>query len=217
MRTKTLLLTAALGAAFVASSMAQVYSVNIVGYANVSLPAGQFRLVSNPLDDGTNTVVSLGAQLANKSAIQTWNGTSFDAFNKSAAGAFSGWNTNTSIPVGQGFFIRSSNSITYTFVGNVIVNPPGTNTTALPAGLFVLKGSAIPFSGDIAGPNALNLGPSLANKSTIQTWNGSGFDAFNKSAAGAFNGWNTNTTIDVAQGFFVRSSNNVNWVQILLP
>ena len=47
MRTKTLLLTAALAAAGVVSSMAQVYSVNSVGYVNLTLPNG-FSMIANP-------------------------------------------------------------------------------------------------------------------------------------------------------------------------
>ena len=47
MRTKALLLTAALGLASVATSMAQaVYSVNVVGYINLTMKPG-FNLVAN--------------------------------------------------------------------------------------------------------------------------------------------------------------------------
>jgi hypothetical protein len=50
MRTKTLLLTAALGIASAAASMAQaVYSVNIVGYVNLTMKRG-FNSVANQLD-----------------------------------------------------------------------------------------------------------------------------------------------------------------------
>src|SRR6478672_7317898 len=46
MRTKTLLLTAALAAVGVSSSMAQVYSVNVVGYVNKSVPKGFYMLAN---------------------------------------------------------------------------------------------------------------------------------------------------------------------------
>jgi hypothetical protein len=60
MRTKALLLAAAFAAVGVATSVAQVYSVNAVGYVNVSITPG-FNLVSNPLDAGAgnNTVANL--------------------------------------------------------------------------------------------------------------------------------------------------------------
>src|SRR5688500_9409874 len=59
MRTKTLLLTAALTAAGVATSMAQVYSVNMVGYINHTIPSG-FSMLANQLNNSPdNKVVTL--------------------------------------------------------------------------------------------------------------------------------------------------------------
>src|SRR6188508_1855506 len=53
MRTKTLLLTAALSAAGIATSMAQVYSVNAVGYINTTMRPG-FNMVANQLNKTPN-------------------------------------------------------------------------------------------------------------------------------------------------------------------
>ena len=58
MRTKTLLLSAAVGAAgLVAASAQTVYSVNSVGYINLSVPAG-FSMIANQLDNGTGNTVA---------------------------------------------------------------------------------------------------------------------------------------------------------------
>jgi hypothetical protein len=57
MRTKALLLAAA-AVASVASSQAQVYSVNAVGYVNVNIDP-QFNMVSNPLNAADNSVGNL--------------------------------------------------------------------------------------------------------------------------------------------------------------
>jgi hypothetical protein len=203
---KTLLIAAAALVAGVISSNAQVYSANIVGYINVDLPAGQQVLVSNPLDDGTNTATSLGSQLANKSVIQTWNGTSFVPTSKGGGV----WTVDTSIPVGTGFFVKSFTHITNTFVGNVAVAPGGSTTNALPAGVQVLVGSTIPYSGDLVDTN-LNLGPSLANKSVIQTWNGTGYVPSSKGGGV----WTVNSTLSAGEGFFVKSFTATNWVQKL--
>jgi hypothetical protein len=54
MRTKTLLITAALSAAGLLPSMAQVFSVNAVGYVNISVPANGYAIVSNPLNGNPN-------------------------------------------------------------------------------------------------------------------------------------------------------------------
>jgi hypothetical protein len=206
MRTKTLLIAAAALAATVISSQAQVYS-GIVGYVNESFPAGTFVLACNPLDDGTNTCASVGANLPNKSTIEVWNGAGFTTCNK-AAGV---WTPNLSLPPGLGFFVIAKTDITNTFVGNVAaVGGSATNYQALTAGTFVLAGSTIPFTGDLNDTN-LNLGPSLPNKSTIEVWNGNGFTTCNK-AAGV---WTPNVTITNGEGFFIVAKTATNWVQTL--
>ena len=206
MKAKTLLIAAAALAATVISSEAQVYSANIVGYVNVVYPAGAYTLVSNPLDDGTNTTTSLGASLANKSIIQVWNGSGFTVANK-ASGV---WSPDLSIPVGAGFFVNSKTAITNTFVGNVVPNTGLYTTNSLPIGNYVLVGSTIPYAGDLNNTN-FNLGPTLANKSIIQVWNGAGYTVCNK-ASGV---WTPNPTISVGQGVFVSSKTATNWVQYL--
>jgi hypothetical protein len=203
---KTLLIAAAALVAGVITSEAQVYSVNVVGYINVDLPAGQQVLVCNPLDDGTNTVTSLGSQLANKSVIQTWTGTSFAPTSKGGGV----WTVNTPIPVGTGFFVKSFTHITNTFVGNVAVASGSSTTNALPAGTQVLVGETIPYAGDLSDTN-VNLGPSLANKSVIQTWNVNTYVPSSKGGGV----WTVDFNITPGEGFFVKSFTAANWVQTL--
>jgi hypothetical protein len=213
MRTKTSLLTAAVAAAGVASSMAQVYSVNTVGYVNVVAKGGAFTLVANPLDDGTNTISSIAAALPNKSSAQIWNGAGFTGASKTAGA----WSPNLSIPVGTGFFVSlpAGANVTNTFVGTVIPNSGSSVTSSVPAG-FSLVGTVLPVSGDLvaSGAGTLNLGPSLPNKSSIQTWDNSGSGAFvgSSKAAGV---WTPNQTINPGQGFFINSPTATNWVQSL--
>jgi hypothetical protein len=58
MRTKTLLLTAALGVASVATSMAQaVYSINVVGYVTLTVRPG-FNMIANQLDAGSGATLN---------------------------------------------------------------------------------------------------------------------------------------------------------------
>ena len=63
MRTKTLLSTAALLAAGVATPMAQssnVYSLNVVGYVNVPVyGGGQYNMICNPLNNANNNITNL--------------------------------------------------------------------------------------------------------------------------------------------------------------
>jgi hypothetical protein len=58
MRTKTLVCAAALAAGLATSALAQsnVYSLNVVGYYNVTVPANTFVLVGNQLNTTNNTL-----------------------------------------------------------------------------------------------------------------------------------------------------------------
>src|SRR5262245_9396280 len=74
MRTKTLLCAAAL-AAGVATSMAQsnVYSLNVVGYVNVTtLGGGNFNMMANPLNNTNNSLTNLFAVAQDGDSIFTW-------------------------------------------------------------------------------------------------------------------------------------------------
>jgi hypothetical protein len=207
---KTLLIAAAALVAGVVSSQAQVYSANIVGYVNSSCPANALVLLSNPLDDGTNQANDLLASLPNKSSIQVWNGTGFTLIGKTSSG-FAG---NPALPVGTGFFVKSTSNFTNTFVGNVVPAPGGNSSSnALPANTLVLVGSQLPVSGTFndVGTNSFNLNATLPNKSSIQVWNGSGFTLIGKTSSG-FAG---SPAYTAGQGFFVKSTAAVNWVQTL--
>jgi hypothetical protein len=207
---KTLLIAAAALVAGVISSDAQVYSANIVGYVNAVCPANQLVLLSNPLDNGTNTANDLLASLPNKSALETWNGSGFTVITKTSTG-FAG---NPALPVGTGFFVKSVSLFTNTFVGNVVPNPGGNQSSVnLPANTLVLVGSVLPVAGTFndVGTNAVNLIATLPNKSALETWNGSGFTVITKTSTG-FAG---NPPLAVGQGFFVKSVSATNWTQTL--
>ncbi len=56
MRTKTLLAACAALAFSLATSQAQVYSANVVGYINVTVPGQHFAEVANHFITGTNGI-----------------------------------------------------------------------------------------------------------------------------------------------------------------
>jgi hypothetical protein len=169
-------------------------------------------LVSNPLDDGTNTANDLLGSLPNKSSssIVEWIWF-YWLYTKGA----SGFSPNPSIPVGTGFFVKSASVLfTNTFVGNVVPAPGGNQSTnSLPAGTLVLVGSTLPVSGTFndVGTNTLNLIATLPNKSQVQLWNGSGFTGYTKGASG----FSPNPSFSVGQGFFIKSASATNWIQTL--
>jgi len=180
MRTKTLLLTAALVAAGVASSMAQtsnVYSLNIVGYVNVPVQSGKFYLIQNPLNNTPDNTISNVFQASgfdssgvadagwNNAQILLWTGTGyataiqyFSGFGWAGAGAAD--QTNLVGP-GTGFFFLSTSNATLTFVGSVQLG----STNILKPG-FSLVGSEYPASLPL-----MSLGLTGGDTDQILRWN----------------------------------------------
>jgi len=157
MRTKTLALSAMLGLLGSASVMAQanVYSLNAVGYINVTLPVG-FSIVACPLIvSGGNTVANLFNNLGGSyqySTIYAYiNGTGFATADSAGqySGGTAGWVNNgiETLNPGQAvfYFNGAATNQTVTFVGTV---PQGLLTNQLVPG-FNLVGSMVPTSGDL--------------------------------------------------------------------
>ena len=152
MTTKTILTVAALGIAGASATMAQVYSVNAVGYVNTTIPANNYALISNPLTGATNTLAALLPSVPENSVLYRF-------VRPPAIGAFRiatftkddnenlNWGDNASdvILPGEGFFLYnpSASSYTVTFVGEV---PQGNLTNQVPVD-FSLQASKVPQAG----------------------------------------------------------------------
>jgi len=177
MRTKTLALSAVLGALGSASVMAaNVYSINAVGYVNVTMPPGYSILACPLIASPDNTINTLLNNAPNMSGVSPYSGADVFVFNNGAAfgtiavgntGSFSGgWSVpaGQNVPTlnpGQAVFFFNPNplvggaNMTATFVGTV----PQTGEAAvpqLPNGLtnpivpgYNLVSSIVPYSGDL--------------------------------------------------------------------
>ena len=147
MRTKTLLLTAALSAAGVATSMAQVYSVNAVGYVNTELTAGAYNLISNPLDSADDTIASLFADLPVGTQVFKYeNGAYSTATKDEFTGTYLPESAaSLTVEPGEGVFVRlpAGENQTVTFVGEVMQS---NLVNSIPAGLSI-RSSQVPQSG----------------------------------------------------------------------
>lgn len=147
MRTKTLLLIAAIGAAGAATSMAQVFSVNAVGYVNKTIPARGFAMVANPLRAATNTVNALFAGVPDGFQVYVYTpGTGYaTATFDELEGGFVGPAANMEILPGKGVFVQNpaATPVTITFVGEV---PQGNLVTPLVPGLQIVS-SQVPQAG----------------------------------------------------------------------
>jgi len=143
MRTKTLLLTAALAAAGAASAMAQnVYSVNAVGYANVPMVAG-FNMIANPFSVASDQLDSVLPNPPDQTIVYRFVGTTFLP-PYTYYSQLPGWDpidASSNLPLGEGAFLYAPSAFTATFVGEVMQGAPIHN--AFPAG-FSMKGSKVP-------------------------------------------------------------------------
>jgi len=168
MRTKTVLLSALLGALGSVSVHAQnVYSLNAVGYINVTCSPG-FNIISCPLiatpDNTVNTLLNNGNGSLNGVVLWFYNPVTLFSYDeglpigvKGGTSNTNGWDfngTNTLNP-GQAcwFDNTSSSNITVTFVGTV---PTGPITNALLPG-YNLVSTVVPASGDIVSNSIMNL------------------------------------------------------------
>jgi hypothetical protein len=153
MRTKTILLSALLGALGSVSVMAQanVYSLNAVGYINVTIYPG-YNIISVPLlaspDNTLNTLLPNTNGQYRHWDVYFYNPTNATPYSEEI-GLGSVWGsggTETIAPgVGVWLYNPSNTITTVTFVGTV----PSSNTTTLYPASFNLIASAIPASGDM--------------------------------------------------------------------
>jgi hypothetical protein len=167
MRTKTLLLTAALCAAGAATSMAQVYSVNMVGYINQSIPAG-FSMIANQLNNSpNNTVAALFPAPADGTKIYKFNATTGGfIIMEFADGEWSAEATTQRLDPGDGAYIFAPAAFTHTFVGEVQL----TSTVNLPRG-FSMVGSALPQSAPLTGTPPAGLDYPIGDGDKIYRFN----------------------------------------------
>jgi hypothetical protein len=151
MRTKTLLLSAVALAAGLIPALAQpVFSVNVVGYYNITVPGSKFAMIGNQLPGGPNgTDSAVGSVYTNgvpdASVMFTWNGTGYDTIQYFLGFGWFDSNFNpatNSLPPGIGSFLQngSSGTATITVVGQV---PQGgfTNKITLGFGVYSLPSS----------------------------------------------------------------------------
>jgi len=226
MKTKTMILTAAVACGTLAAiAQSTVYSVNVVGYANVVMPPG-FSIIANPLMAPTNTLGVLFAGQPDGFVVYKYDPISQWRLAVYQAPPWDPTNPQWDVPdmtllPGEGAFVYnpSATPFTNTFVGEVIqgtnltVNLPGNYTTNVG---FQLVGSLIPQEGQLA----TDLGFPARDGDVIYTYRNSTeqwrlydytappWDPTNPQ-------WTSGEpTITVGQGFFVyRPTPGQNWVR----
>jgi hypothetical protein len=240
MRTKTLLIAISALAAGLFSSQAQVTSINVVGYANISTPNGGTYLIDVPfqigVSNGANEIWPItggNPALPDGSEISTWNGSGYVNYFSDSTSS-SGWDDGNQspipnaplLPVGKGFFLIPAGDTTNQFLGSVAVNIGTSNKMLLANGGTYLVAPVVPYSGAVtngnpvtgAGGANLSLAGGLPDGSELSLWNGSGYVNY-FSDSGSSSGWDdgnqspisTPPTISVGQGFFIIPAGDFPW------
>jgi len=240
MRTKALIMAGAALAVSLATSNAQVYSANVVGYVNQTLTSG-YNMVSVPFNIGSSN----GANEIFGSVLP--DGTTFLLFNPTTGKYITvvydtgaGFNPNpwlmaddttpTNPPIlstGQGFFIQPPGGASVTYVGSVNCNIGASTNENLISG-YNMVGSIIPVGGPVTN-SIVNLGPSLPDGTTFLLYNQATgkyiTEVYDTGAGFNPNPWlmadDTTPTnpvsLNVAQGFFIQPPGGATWTETLAP
>lgn len=206
---KLILTTAVFGVASL-GALAQVYSVNAVGYINVTVPASGYALVANQLNAGTaasNKITEVLPGVPEDTIVFTYSTTGGFSANQLSFGAWG--DPNATLPPGKGFFIQNNQvpaaPFTVTFVGEV---PQGALSTALVAGLN-LVGSQVPQAGKVS----TDLGFPAGEGDAIFQWNPAG-QTYRAAVSYSFGAWDpAEPTVAVGEAFFVEKAAAASWTR----
>jgi hypothetical protein len=213
MRTKALLVAAAF-AAGLATSMAQnVYSLNVVGYYNITVPANGFALIANQLNTTNNTLAGLLPSVPDRTAVYKWTGTTFaiSTFEEDPDRPGAGeWSQNFTLNPGEGAFIKNpslTSPLTITFVGEVL---QGSLTNPIPVG-FSIRSSMVPQAGGVRSV----LGLPVADGDTVYRWTGSTYaiSTWEEPEPGQGDWSAGEPTAQVGEAFFVKKDAPTQWIR----
>jgi len=197
MRTKALLCAAALAVGTV-SMMAQsnVYSLNVVGYYNLPITAGQWYLIANQLNTTNNSIGAVLANAPDGAQLQKYSG-SYQPYVYDALQP--GWTPdgNATLNPGEGAFFKSPQATTITFVGEVL---QGNLTNTLPINAYAIRSSMVPQAGI---PSVLAIPGEDGDQ--LQTYRGGSYQPYVYDALQP--GWTpTDPNLNVGEAFFYKKS-----------
>jgi hypothetical protein len=206
MRTKALLLGAMIGAASLATSMAQVYSVNIVGYINVPIGHG-WNLIANQLNNTAgNTIGNLFPSPTTSIAVYVYDAPTQNYLNANWDPRF-GWDDDSIVvDPGAGMFVYNPGTAwTATFVGEV---KTGAQTINLVHG-WQLIAPVVPQTGLLE--TELNYTPSPSGDA-IYVYDNATQNYFNYNWDSRF-GWDEEPVVEVGKGMFVLRTSAGAWTR----
>jgi hypothetical protein len=213
MRTTKALACVAVMAAGLATSMAQsnVYSLNVVGYYNVTVPSGKYFAVANQLNTTNNTIPFVLPTVVDDTELFKFIGGGYQA--STYEDFLGGWDQPTwTLNPGETamLFNPSSNpSQTFTFVGEVL---QGSLTNTLPIGSICFRSSIVPQQGTPA-----DFSLPAENDDQIYVFNnGYASDTYEDFLGGWGDNSGAGPTILVGQGFGYKKAStgtSSSWVR----
>jgi hypothetical protein len=222
-------------------AQSNVYSLNVVGYVNLSFTSGQLAASSAQLDaDGTgtnNTILSqLGTNLAKNTVVYVYNpgnnggNGGYDTLqftslvhNGPLLWTLNGANASTyPLNPGEGFFVLPANTTTVTLVGNVLQGSL-TNQYVLAQNKLTSLSSKVPVAGGLSSV----LGYVATKNDVVYLYNpadnsgSGGYDTYqfvplvhNGPAVWTLNGAAAEPTLNIGQSFFLApAAATPSWVQ----
>ena len=205
MRTKTLLLTAAVVTASLATSMAQstnVYSANIVGYVNY-INAPGYRLIANPLNSTNNTVANIFASPPDYLSVFKRDATGTGFISSQYDPDIPGWsNPSLALAPGEGAFIYNplGGNYTNTYVGEVVLD----STNNIAAG-YQIRGSVVPQAGGLETTLLYPVASTNGN-TIVYRYNGSSYTTYTYDIDGPnWSSPNFEPSINVGEGFWINN------------
>jgi hypothetical protein len=214
MRTIKALACAAALAAGLATAVAQsnVYSLNVVGYYNVSLAENGFYMIANQLNTTNNTLNGVIPTAADGTLLYKWiNG----AWNTASYLGFLGaWdNGDWSFNPGEAALIQDPGGTggqTFTFVGEVMQGPALTTTLNV-NNQFTCFANMVPVAGT---PTSFALPGEDGD--TLYYWDTASKAFLSANYLGFLGDWDSTPDLAVGEGFlYYKNSGTVNstWVQ----
>ena len=208
MRTlKALLCLAGVAAATSVMAQSNVYSLNVVGYYNVTCGANQKIIIANQLNTTNNTLNALlpAGMVHDSDSIFKWNGAGFTPYTYSE---IDGWSPNgdDTLGMGEAAFFLPVTATTLTFVGEVQQGQLSVNLIypSQSMGSKVLISSIVPQQGLLS----TDLGFVAEDSDSVWTYNpAQDGNAYIPYVYSEIDGWSpSEPSLSVGQGFFSAKS-----------
>jgi len=212
MRTKALLLTAAVSAAGLTSLFAgdPVYSVNVVGFINLTCKP-DYTLIANQLSGTNSQLATIVPTVPEGTQLLKWDADAQSYLIYSfIAGAWYDDNgnevgTTATFGPGEGAFVYNAGTtdFTITLVGEV---PQGTSSTDLKPN-YTLVGSKVPVAGLLTSSSVLTF-PTQDGMQVFKWLNGTGYLIYSFIGGAWYDDNGNEAVVDAAvgEGFFVYNN-----------